>query len=70
MPRCVPGRRGHRVHRRAQLDYVGIKLHDATGRLSGELRLAGLYTSAAYTQNPGEIPLVRRKIAHVITVSG
>ncbi|OYW32764.1 MAG: hypothetical protein B7Z41_07415, partial [Rhizobiales bacterium 12-66-7] len=38
-----------RVHRRTFLDYVGVKLHADDGRLLGELRIIGLFTSTAYT---------------------
>ena len=59
-----------RVHRRAQIDYCGVKLYGADGKLVGELSIAGLFTSSAYTQNPEEIPLIRRKIAAVMEASG
>ena len=42
-----------RVHRRVHLDYIGIKLFLPNGRLRGELRLVGLFTSDAYTSTPG-----------------
>src|SRR5580698_8480729 len=53
------------VHRAGYLDYVGIKQFDARGRLIGERRFLGLWTSAAYNRNPREIPLLRQKIAQV-----
>ncbi len=53
------------VHRAGYLDYVGIKQFDAKGRLIGERRFLGLWTSAAYNSNPREIPLLRQKIAQV-----
>ena len=53
------------VHRAGYLDYVGIKQFDARGRLIGERRFLGLWTSAAYNSNPREIPLLRQKIAQV-----
>ena len=58
------------VHRRAPMDYVGIKQFDASGELTGELRVVGLFTSTAYTRSPREIPLIRRKIERVVTASG
>jgi glutamate dehydrogenase len=58
------------VHRRATMDYIGVKQFDADGRLSGELRMVGLFTSTAYTRSPRDIPLVRRKIASVVASSG
>ena len=53
------------VHRPGFLDYVGIKLVDARGRLIGERRFLGLWTSAAYNTNPRDIPLLRHKVAKV-----
>jgi glutamate dehydrogenase len=53
------------VHRPGYLDYVGFKHFDAKGRLIGERRFLGLWTSAAYNANPREIPLLRQKVAQV-----
>jgi glutamate dehydrogenase len=53
------------VHRPGYLDYIGIKHFDAKGRLIGERRFVGLWTSAAYSANPREIPLLRYKVAQV-----
>ncbi|MEO6822930.1 MAG: NAD-glutamate dehydrogenase, partial [Candidatus Nanopelagicales bacterium] len=39
------------VHRRAYLDYVGIKRFDANGVVNGERRFLGLFTSSAFTQS-------------------
>ena len=58
------------VHRRGNMDYVGVKLFGRNGELTGELRMVGLFTSSAYTQNPNEIPLLRRKLRQVIAMSG
>ena len=58
------------VHRRTHMDYVGIKTFDGKGRLTGERRFIGLFTSAAYSQLPAEIPLLRRKVHHVLAGSG
>lgn len=58
------------VHRRSAMDYIGVKLFDAEGDLSGELRAIGLFTSSAYTQNPNEIPLLRKKLQQVVQASG
>ncbi len=54
------------VHRAGYLDYVGIKHFDLQGRLIGERRFLGLWTSAAYNTNPRDIPLVRHKVAQVV----
>jgi glutamate dehydrogenase len=54
------------VHRAGYLDYVGVKSFDASGRLIGERRFLGLWTSSAYNCTPREIPLVRHKVAQVV----
>ena len=59
-----------RVHRRVHLDYIGIKLFLPNGRLRGELRLVGLFTSDAYTSTPGSVPYLRLKVAKVIARAG
>jgi len=58
------------VHRPGYLDYVGVKRFDAQGRVSGERRLLGLYTHTVYTANPGDIPVLRRKVAEVLARAG
>uniref|UniRef100_C6BLR2 NAD-glutamate dehydrogenase n=2 Tax=Ralstonia pickettii TaxID=329 RepID=C6BLR2_RALP1 len=58
------------VHRPGYLDYVGIKLFDAEGRVCGQRRFLGLYTSNVYMVPAEEIPLVRRKVASVIRRTG
>ncbi len=59
-----------RVHRRAHMDYIGVKLFDADGSLAGELRISGLFTSTAYTTSARTIPYLRRKVAHVFERAG
>ncbi|WP_350335701.1 NAD-glutamate dehydrogenase [Coralliovum pocilloporae] len=54
------------VHRRAYMDYIGVKIFDESGKLSGELRIVGLFTSTAYTRSARRIPFLRRKLEHVI----
>ncbi|HXA35915.1 MAG TPA: NAD-glutamate dehydrogenase [Steroidobacteraceae bacterium] len=54
------------VHRSGYLDYVGVKHFDANGRLTGEKRFLGLWTSTAYSSNPREIPVLRHKVAQVV----
>ncbi|MGH6637254.1 MAG: NAD-glutamate dehydrogenase domain-containing protein, partial [Polaromonas sp.] len=58
------------VHRPGYMDYLGIKRFDAMGRVTGERRFLGLYTSSAYNTNPAEIPLLRRKVAAVTQAAG
>lgn len=54
------------VHRRAYMDYIGVKRFDAEGNVTGELRIVGLFTSTAYTRQAADIPLLRDKIAKVV----
>ncbi|MGF7160752.1 glutamate dehydrogenase [Rhodoligotrophos appendicifer] len=58
------------VHRRTYLDYVGVKQFDGDGRIIGELRIVGLFTSSVYTRSARTIPIIRRKVAHVIEHTG
>ncbi len=59
-----------RVHRRVHLDYVGVKLFTADGRLDGELRIVGLLTANAYTGSALAIPYLRLKVARVAKTIG
>ncbi len=58
------------VHRPGYLDYIGVKKFDAAGRVTGERRFVGLYTTAAYHADPRSIPLLRRKVARVLDRAG
>jgi glutamate dehydrogenase len=58
------------VHRPGYLDCLGVKRFDASGRVVGERRILGLFTSTAYNTNPAEIPLLRRKVAAVMARAG
>ncbi len=53
------------VHRRAYMDYIGIKRFDENGNVVGELRIVGLFTATAYTRSVKQIPLLRAKVADV-----
>jgi glutamate dehydrogenase len=54
------------VHRPVYLDYVGVRRFDAKGKVIGEHRFLGLFTSAAYNRNPREIPLLRHKAERML----
>ncbi|MGH8870019.1 MAG: NAD-glutamate dehydrogenase [Actinomycetes bacterium] len=58
------------VHRPTYLDYIGVKLFDEQGEPSGEKRFLGLFTSAAYTESVTRIPVLRRKVQHVLDRTG
>jgi glutamate dehydrogenase len=58
------------VHRPGYLDYIAVKRFNAAGQVSGEDRFLGLFTSTAYSANPADIPLLRRKTANVLARAG
>jgi glutamate dehydrogenase len=58
------------VHRPAYLDYVGVKRFAPDGRVIGERRFLGLYTTDAYAASPREIPLLRDKFDYVMDKAG
>ncbi|MBP0049517.1 NAD-glutamate dehydrogenase [Marinobacterium sp. AK62] len=62
--------RKSRVHRPAYPDYISIKRFDKQGKLVGESRFLGLYTSAVYLHGSTDIPVVRHKVKAVMQRSG
>ena len=54
------------VHRPVHLDYLGVKRFDKKGNVIGEWRFFGLYSSAAYVARLQEIPLLRKKLDHIV----
>ncbi len=58
------------VHRRARMDYIGVKTLDAEGRVTGERRFLGLFTSKAYTEEAERIPILRRKLGWILEDAG
>jgi glutamate dehydrogenase len=54
------------VHRGGYLDYVGVRTFDERGRVTGEHRFLGLWTSSAYESSPRTVPLLKGKIDAVI----
>ncbi len=59
-----------RVHRPAYLDYIGVRTFDAAGRVSGERRFLGLFSSSAYSESVNRVPVLRQKAAAVLQQSG
>ncbi|MCE0492556.1 NAD-glutamate dehydrogenase [Vibrio salinus] len=59
-----------RIHRPAYTDYIGIKKFDEKGKVVGEHRFTGLYTSAVYNQAVEAIPLIREKVERILEASG
>lgn len=58
-----------RVHRPTYMDYIGVKTFDDKGKLSGELRIVGLFTSTAYTRSVKQIPMLRKKVETLLEQS-
>lgn len=50
------------VHRPGYLDYIGVKKYDSSGKVIGEHRIFGLYTTSAFNTPPKDIPYLRLKI--------
>ncbi len=59
-----------RVHRRVYMDYIGLKRFSAAGKLVGEVRIIGLFTSTVYTRSTRSIPYLRRKVDAVVKRAG
>ncbi len=55
-----------RVHRRARMDYVGVKKLNEAGEIVGERRFLGLFTWQAYAENASRIPILRQKVRLVL----
>ena len=59
-----------RVHRRAYLDYIGVRRYGPDGRPSGEVRFVGLFTAEAYDGSARDTPILRTRIAETIAAAG
>lgn len=58
------------VHRPAWLDCLTVKRFDDAGKVMGEARFLGLYTSKAYAAAVADIPQIRRRAADVMAAVG
>jgi glutamate dehydrogenase len=58
------------VHRSTYLDDISFKTFDEAGRVVGERRFLGLFSSGAYRTSVRDLPVVRRKVAEVVARSG
>jgi glutamate dehydrogenase len=58
------------VHRRARMDYIGVRKVDDEGRIVGERRFIGLFTSEAYSEKADRIPILREKLDRILEESG
>ncbi|HZK37013.1 MAG TPA: NAD-glutamate dehydrogenase domain-containing protein, partial [Aeromicrobium sp.] len=58
------------VHRSEYLDYVGIKIFDDNGDVTGERRFLGLFTARAYVASVRDVPIIRERVDKVLTRAG
>jgi glutamate dehydrogenase len=58
------------VHRMVQMDYIGVKRFDASGRVIGERRFIGLFTSSAYAASAFDVPILRQRVKAVFDGAG
>ena len=54
------------VHRRARMDYIGVRRVSPDGRIVGEARMVGLFTSKAYMEPASKTPLLNRKFRQIV----
>jgi len=58
------------MHRSGYMDYVGVLRFDEKGKIIGEHRFLGLFTSLAYQERIADTPLISKKIKTVLESSG
>ncbi|HEU4528175.1 MAG TPA: NAD-glutamate dehydrogenase [Actinomycetota bacterium] len=54
------------VHRRERMDHIGVRRVSPDGRVAGEVRLLGLFTSKAYMAPASQTPLLHRKLGQIL----
>jgi len=54
------------VHRRARMDYIGVRIVNPAGEIVGETRLIGLFTSKAYMEPATKTPLLHHKFEQIV----
>ena len=59
-----------RVHRPAYLDYLGIRIFDEDGQVTGERRFLGLFSSSAYSESVTRVPVLRQRAAAILRQTG
>ena len=48
------------------MDYIGVRKVSAEGRIVGETRMVGLFTSKAYSEPASKTPLLHRKLEQIL----
>ncbi|RLT93507.1 NAD-glutamate dehydrogenase [Ketobacter sp.] len=59
-----------RWHRPVYMDFIGIRKCDERGKVVGEYRWLGLYTSLVFNNSPRNFPIIGHKLRKVISGSG
>src|SRR4029079_16436389 len=54
------------VHRRARMDYVGVRRVGRDRATKGESRILGLFTTKAYVEPASQTPLLHRKLGSIL----
>lgn len=57
------------VHRRAYMDYIGVRRFDEEGRVTGEARFLGLFAATAYIESVYRIPGLSTRAAELLSMS-
>ncbi len=58
-----------RIHRISNAERIRVQKVSEDGKVIGEYRFVGLFTSSAYSHSPTSIPLIKNKIAKVVADS-
>jgi len=58
------------MHRSGYMDYIGVLRFDKSGKVIGEYRFVGLFTSFAYLERVADTPLLSMKVKTVLENSG
>lgn len=59
-----------RIKQSAYLDYIGVRLFDENGRITGEDRYLGLFTSTAYAESVFHIPVLAQRAKEIMALVG
>lgn len=58
-----------RVGRHVEMDYIAVRIPDATGAIRGELKILGLFAPDVYTAPIRDVPILNRRAKDIIAKS-
>lgn len=58
------------IHRPVHMDYIVVRSFDSSGKVTGEHRILGMFTSSVYYQSARNIPIVKNKLKAIKELSG